>query len=541
MVSERRNSRNKLLIVLIMLLIISINGIQNMIQSDVEENNEVKSFNLNSISFIDHAPIYIVGDDELIDYANNEGLSGDGSISKPYIIEGLNIRGSSILIEIHNVSLSFKIFNNILNGVPSTPMGIELTNVTTSVIENNTLEEGIKIIESQYMIVSNNYINTSYWGIELQYSDYNSIVNNTLINSNNGLYLHTSHFNRVDFNNVTSNYYSLYLLYSNNNIITGNRLETSSPSFGTRGLNPNLSNNNNFTDNIVSDKTYGIYLRNWAENNIYKSNILLNNEYGLEVEAFDNRKKRLANFSFNYFINNQYGTRLSIDAENMNITMNDYFGNTIDALDNGTSNIFSKNYWGTHSSTADMNSDGYVDDPFYILGSSNNVDMKPRVNQLDMDSDNLPDIWEILNGLNHKINDANEDPDNDGVSNYDEYLNGTDPQVSDITTTTEPPTTTSTEPSTTTTTTEPSTTTSTEPSTTTTTTEPSTTTTTESPTTITEPPTTTKSSSTTEYTKTTSTTTTTISIPQVSPGLTSLILLVSLTVFILLCRKNERN
>jgi hypothetical protein len=47
----------------------------------------------------------------------------------------------------------------------------------------------------------------------------------------------------------------------------------------------------------------------------------------------------------------------------------------------------------------------------------------------DSDNDLIPDLWELENGLNPLVNDADLDFDEDGISNLEEYLNDTDPQV----------------------------------------------------------------------------------------------------------------
>ena len=64
-------------------------------------------------------------------------------------------------------------------------------------------------------------------------------------------------------------------------------------------------------------------------------------------------------------------------------------------------------------------------------GTGNNADD-------DDDGDGMPDAWEIVNNLDPLVNDAAGDPDDDGISNIDEYTAGTgpftyeDPSVPDV-------------------------------------------------------------------------------------------------------------
>jgi len=54
--------------------------------------------------------------------------------------------------------------------------------------------------------------------------------------------------------------------------------------------------------------------------------------------------------------------------------------------------------------------------------------LKSAAPPIDSDHDGMPDEWETRHGLNPRDpSDANADPDKDGYTNLEEYLNGTDP------------------------------------------------------------------------------------------------------------------
>lgn len=65
--------------------------------------------------------------------------------------------------------------------------------------------------------------------------------------------------------------------------------------------------------------------------------------------------------------------------------------------------------------------------------ADNDLDGEADVYDEDDDNDGMPDAWEILHGLNpFNAADANLNPDLDGATNLEEFLAGSDPNVSDF-------------------------------------------------------------------------------------------------------------
>jgi hypothetical protein len=87
--------------------------------------------------------------------------------------------------------------------------------------------------------------------------------------------------------------------------------------------------------------------------------------------------------------------------------------------------------WVVYSSLVDSDNDGLNDyqeqmlngSPDYLPGKEDTF-----IDNADSDGDGVPDGWEVVYGLNPCLNDAAWDSDGDGLSNYEEWVAGTDPK-----------------------------------------------------------------------------------------------------------------
>lgn len=86
----------------------------------------------------------------------------------------------------------------------------------------------------------------------------------------------------------------------------------------------------------------------------------------------------------------------------------------------------------SNDANLDADGDGLTNYMEYVFGTNptlvdsdgDGINDLEEMSLIDSDSDNMPDHYEIANGLNPYVADDHLDLDNDGVTNYDEFLQG---------------------------------------------------------------------------------------------------------------------
>ena len=192
-------------------IIISVNlGKYSKFQDDF--SIDLKNLKISNLS----SKIHIIGNSGWIDFKNAGNCTGSGTSSDPYIIEDLVIDsgGSGACIEIEDSDVYFKIENCTLYNSGTSIVGdggIKLVNVNYGILTNNTctsIYKGIYVGSSDNIIISGNRANNnSYNGIYLWYST-NSIISGNIVkyNGNDGIYVHDNCYkNKVSGNIVNNN------------------------------------------------------------------------------------------------------------------------------------------------------------------------------------------------------------------------------------------------------------------------------------------------------------------------------------------------
>lgn len=372
-----------------------------------------------------------------------------------------NLTGNDFSIRLSSSNNNTLINNNISHN----EFGIRLYNSNFNTITHNIAnlnrDHGFCLELSSNNLLANNTANSnSEDGIHLEYANYNNIVNNYISNCISAIYLRLSSNNTIVFNNVESinnnlsTNYGLVLIVSNINTVAHNTISNTSI-----GMYFIQSINNIFSYNILTNDTeHGIFLE-YATNTNIAYNHISNGEVGISFDLYSNdntiynntiinnlkginisRSSKNAFFN-NNINNNMYGITFFYVSKNNVIFNNNFINNTTQVADQDYSNCWDDgshgNYWSDWTSP-DANNDGIVDIPYSIDGVAGAKDYFPLIKpfidngmlSFDNDFDTLPDSWEYeyFGNFNYGPND---DPDDDGLTNREEYDQGSNPTESD--------------------------------------------------------------------------------------------------------------
>jgi parallel beta-helix repeat protein len=233
-------------------------------------------------------------------------------------------------------------------------------------------DSGVKIYNSEYCNLTNNFIFNNSQGVSIEFSHHTVILGNYFDNRVNDTRIICSNYNIIKENDVNSYCMGITLVYSNNNKIKYNKVRHSS--------------------------NFGIHIGG-SFNTVVGNNICNNSGTGIHVEGQYNT------IFHNNFINN---SQQAFDRGN-------------NTWDNGYPS--GGNYWSDFDELSegawDNNSDGIVDTPYSVLGGSNQ-DNYPFMN---------PNGWEepiLPPGVVYVDDDFDDNTPGWGYDHFDKIQEGID-------------------------------------------------------------------------------------------------------------------
>ncbi|MHA1227772.1 MAG: right-handed parallel beta-helix repeat-containing protein [Candidatus Hodarchaeales archaeon] len=279
----------------IKLIIIPVIVIVLLSVSFSNAKSETSHILLSRTEELTHDPIHIIGNDDFLAQAQNEGWKGNGSLLNPIIIQGLTIQSKTAdLIYIRNVDLHFKIKNCLLKKGANS---ITFYYVQNGQLVNNTIideieyesvsksKHGIYLFQSSdNLILNNSILGKRGEGIFLDYFSNNNTVYGNIIEhesvfdwtlaKGNGIQIENSHNNSIFLNFLTRRSENgLFLYKSSNNIIWNNTMSENR----INGISASKSLHNVIlSNNITNNRGSGVIFRDSNFNTLEKNNISCN-------------------------------------------------------------------------------------------------------------------------------------------------------------------------------------------------------------------------------------------------------------------------
>jgi parallel beta-helix repeat protein len=265
-------------------------------------------------------PITIASDADFATHA----VRGDGSVGNPWIIENLDIDGSSYSqagFSIANTADYFIVRNCAMRAAQSGSSGLLLNNVTHGTILDSEI-----------------YMNTGY-GVQITGGSKNVLLDGVSVhdNSGNGIYIEGSSKVYLQDCDITANYLTgLYITYCTGVVVAGsaihNQVQDGGLSFGTY---MDYSTECVIQGNSIYGEIYGMYIMSSSNNRIY-SNIFDGfdgsaGQFSIYVDAISDPTPPT---KYNVFLGNDFINTVALHAYDDQST---------------AANIWNGNYWQDNS------------------------------------------------------------------------------------------------------------------------------------------------------------------------------------------------
>ena len=241
-----------------------------------------------------HEPIFITNDEELAEIASN----GMGTENDPFIISGWKFIDLDLAIEVTGTTQYFVIMDCLVNSSIQTSKGIIISEIAngTAEIKNNIFQGNhcnIRITNSDYLAIHNNYMIDSFYCISFRQSDNIQISENSFSGGSHAISFLRASFTLISNNSFLTNRMSSIEFYSTlNSTIHNNYFEQNN---GVGSVDNNL--NLRITDNVFNDSIkWGIFLHGYdyisingtiANNKFYNSGIYFSLAKAFELIELD--------------------------------------------------------------------------------------------------------------------------------------------------------------------------------------------------------------------------------------------------------------
>ena len=398
----------------ILLIVITFSAGNGIVYSEEPESTVTRNDGHQMVtadSYAPHGPILISSNADF----SSQGWPGNGNLTHPYIIEGLNITADAVCINITDTTAYFEVRDCVISsGVVSSFDGIFLENVTYGTIRNciiNLHYHGLTILESSSCTFTNNTASSnSDYGYYLDNSTSCILTNNSATsNADTGFYLFSSNgctlTNNAATNNLRDGY---YLGYSDSCNLT----ENSANSNLRDGFHlAHLDNCTMIHNTVYRSGVCGFGLEK-SKNCTLTHNTGANSMIGFALDTSN------CTLTHNTASDNRgYGFHLMTECENNTLYLNRIGSNVVsDAQDDGVLNywddgISQGNYWLDYEGTG----------TYSISGTAGSVDNYPFFWDIVVPTVNSPSNVEYTEG--ESGNSITWIPSDDYPKSYTVYRN----------------------------------------------------------------------------------------------------------------------